>query len=930
MARLGAELGCTLDLDAATYPELRVEFLAMTAAAQRDSGRSRADIVKRCAGRPGKQTVYNYAGAPDYLSFPKPELLQRYLVHCGLAPELVRFAVERCAEIRRRHPEAGKPGPRKQQPSPPESLGHHAPGRSASATTQISGSPEYGRPEGAGLGTPDRPGLWHGLARSCTPRTGFAAVGQQFITLLSPAVYEPFPAEEWQPGRRATDVSLPDRSGRCVGSAVRDSGVRISPGRMALQMVRAELESGVRHDDPTAAASLVRRAYAAGGIALHTRAGEQAEAGVPVPLNQAESGDILIRHDGGLALYAGNGTALLLGTGNPNPQPVQPDQIRTTRRITWPSVPLQQRPDLPSGARPDSNRQLPDRPLRPVSIASDPADVAPCAADGAPSAGVGALCPSAGALCRADVASCAADGALCRADVASCAADSVPYPGAGVPCPADVASSDADVAPPHPVDPSEPGDVQPDSRSSAPASQCQWSAEEPVGRWPVEAPKGSWLAEGLIGRWSAVVPVGRWSPERPTGPQSTEPPERPGTAEEPEGPWSTERPKRRWSTDGPEGPRSTEQPRGSRPTEPPEESWTAEELERPWMAEGLEGSWRSDVSKGSSSAVQLEGWKSADEREGRWSTERLEGSRSNEETLSSGSAEEPAGSGLVGEPEGPRSTEQVVAAYERAMGAASRLVEVAGRAAVPGLAALRAVDRLVFPCEEAQARLVRAAFEAIDLPLPAEIRFELPVMAVALRHLAVRPGDIVFTESGLLGIYGECGELVHLGPAGTRAVTDLHPAVYAAAWRVSAVPARTGYGLVSAVTMVEHDGTGRLVRIDRLGERRSGRHNRSPETAEVVAMVIEVVEQVTRRGVVLPLSSRELFAAANFRGGVEFSPMTAAWDPRREPVYPLDASLPTAPDQAPASPATAAQLFLARSGSAQLARWVRRPRPGVA
>ncbi|KIA59447.1 hypothetical protein [Nocardia vulneris] len=264
------------------------------------------------------------------------------------------------------------------------------------------------------------------------------------------------------------------------------------------------------------------------------------------------------------------------------------------------------------------------------------------------------------------------------------------------------------------------------------------------------------------------------------------------------------------------------------------------------------------------------------------------------------------------------------------MGAASRLVEVAGRAAVPGLAALRAVDRLVFPYEGPQAWLVRAAFEAIDLPLPAEIRFELPVMAVALRHLAVRPGDIVFTESGVLGIYGERGELVHLGPAGTRAVTELQPAVYAVAWRVSAAPARTGYGLVSAVTMVEHDEAGRLVRIYRPGERRSGRHSRSPETAEVVAMVIEVVEQATRRGAILPLSARELFAAANFRGGVDFSPMTAAWDPRRQPVYPLDARLPTAPDQAPASPATAAQLFLARSGSAQLARWVRRPRPGVA
>ncbi|WP_237748272.1 hypothetical protein [Nocardia brasiliensis] len=550
---------------------------------------------------------------------------------------------------------------------------------------------------------------------------------------------------------------------------------------MALRMVRAELESGVRQDDPTAAASLVRRAYGTAGIALHTRAGEQAEAGVQVSLDQAEPGDILIRHDGGLALYAGNGTALLLGTGNPNPQPVQPDHIRTTRRITWTSVPLESRLDLPSEARPDCNRQVPERPLRAVSIASGRADAAPSRGDGAMSPG--------------------------------------------------------DSASPHLIDPPEHGAAQPDSRSSAPASQGPWPAEEPTGRWPAEEPTGRWPAEEPTGRWPAEEPTGRWPAEEPTGR------------------WPAEEPTGRW------------------PAEEPKGSWLAQELECSWSAEG---------------------------------------------------------SGLGGEPAGPRSTEQVVAAYERAMGAASQLVEVAGRAAVPGLAALRAVDRLVFPYEGSQAWLVRAAFDAIDLPLPTEVRFELPVMAVALRHLAVRPGDIVFTESGVLGIYGERGELVHLGPAGTRAVTELHPTVYATAWRVSAVPARTGYGLVSAVTMVEHDGAGRLVRIYRPGERRSGRHSRSPETAEVVAMVIEVVEQATRRGAILPLSARELFAAANFRGGVEFSSMTAAWDPRRAPVYPLDARLPTAPDQAPASPATAARLFLARSGSAQLARWVRRPRPGVA
>ncbi|WP_378740405.1 hypothetical protein [Nocardia brasiliensis] len=516
---VGAGLKLTLDLDVASYDELRAEFLAMTAEAQRASGRSRAALAKLCAGRPGRQTVYNYAGDPAYTSFPKPALLEKYLACCDFTPEQVRFAVARCAEIRRRYPEAGKSSPRKKE-SPRVSVEHLGGG---SGPARPGGSPAAGgqnenarlpvRDDGpllsqpAGWSTP-----WRGLARFLSSKkvTAFSyryLADPRVIRSLSAATYEPLASEVWRPSHLVPPV--------------------------------------VENTGPTA----------------------------------------------------------------------------------------------PS-----------DAPLSPVEDASEPA-----------------------------------------------------------------------------------------------------------------------------------------------------------------------------------------------------------------------------------------------------------------------------------------STETVMVQYERLMREVTAQVEACGHAADPGLAALRAIEGLVFPFphEGSQTWLVRAAFKAIDLPLPPEIRFELPVMAVAVRHVHLRPGDIVFTESGVLGIYGGNNELVYLGPGGARTTSVLQPALYVAAWRVTAVPARDGHGLVSKVEMVEHDGAGRLARIYRPGERRSGRHRRCPETAEVVAMVIEVIEEAKRHGVEMPLAGRELFTAALTRG-IEFSSVTTAWNPEHEPVYPRDARLRAVQVVPTGGPSTAAELLKRRLSTVPSARWSARNRPGVA
>ncbi|WP_147128883.1 hypothetical protein [Nocardia ninae] len=680
--KAGTELKLTLDLDGASYDRLRTEFLEMTTEAQRSSGLSRAAVAKRCAGKPGRQTVYNYAGNPTYTSFPKPALLQKYLESCELPPEQIEFAVARCAEIRRRFPEAGKAGLRGTEESPrPQADGVHSPGRYVSGSGPVAGQRETVLPNtvNAGPGTPlsAQPGgwseWWRGLTQRFSPRRTFSpadvygSVGTRFITPLPATQYEPHAYEPWQPrdpAVRAVGAESATQGHRWwVGSVLRDSGVRVSPGRMALRFVREEL-ADPRSLENLTAASLIRKAYGAAGITLRTRAGEQAEAGVHVPFENAEPGDILILADGRECLYAGNGLALLFASsvGGSYGWLIPRDQVRTTRRITWESVLLADRP-----------------------------------------------------------------------------AQSPPTP------------TVFDAVPPSSTD------IPPGPRDGAPAQQVTM-------------------------------------PSRPAD----------------------------------------------------------------------------------------------------------------------------------------SSTERVISEYEAVMGAVTERVEAAARAAEPGPAALRAIDRLVFPYAGSQAWLVREAFKAIDLPLPPDIRFELPVMAVAVRHVDLRPGDIVFTESGVLGIYGGRGELVYLGPAGTKATSVLQPALYVAAWRVTAVPARTGYGLVSSVAVVDHDGTGRLARIYRAGERRSGRHRRVPETAEVVAMVIEVVERAKQRGVAVPLSGRELFTAAKIRGGVEFTSVTTAWDPVREPVYPRDARLRNIQAVSPADSATAAELMMARLATAAAGRWSARNRPGVA
>lgn len=675
---VGAALMLALDLDVASYDELRAEFLAMTAEAQRASGRSRAALVKLCAGKPGRQTVYNYAGDPAYTSFPKPALLEKYLACCDFTPEQVRFAVARCAEIRRRYPEAGKSSPR-QKESPHVTAGHQG---GSSRPAQPVGPPAAGgQNDGAAAlsGREDGPVLsqpagwskpWRGLARFLSPKK-VTAFGYRYladprvITSLSAATYEPLASEVWRPSHlvaSSLDSEPPHTADRWwVGSVLRSSGVRVSPGRTAWRVAGKGLAAA--HPRGYTVAGLVHDAYRAAGITLPAGSDEQSRAGVPVPFEHAEPGDILILTDGREGMYAGNGKALMIASPSLGSYlcPVSRDQVQTTRRISWESV------------------QLADRP---------------------------------------------------RDD------------GIGRPAPVD---------------------VPPGVENAGPAA----------------------------------------------------------------------------------------------PSDPP------------------------------LPLVEAEG--------------------------------EPA------------STEAVMEQFERMMREVTAQVEACGHAADPGLAALRAIDGLAFPFpyEGSQTWLVRAAFKAIDLPLPPEIRFELPVMAVAVRHVDLRPGDIVFTESGVLGIYGGNDELVYLGPGGARATSVLQPALYVAAWRVTAVPARDGHGLVSRVAMVEHDDAGRLARIYRPGERRSGRHRRCPETAEVVAMVIEVIEEAKRRGVEMPLAGQELFTAALTRS-IEFSSVTTAWDPVQEPVYPRDARLRAVQVVPTGGPSTATELLKSRLSTVPAARWSARNRPGVA
>ncbi|MFB8276901.1 hypothetical protein [Nocardia colli] len=1032
-ASAGAELNLTLDLDSATYTALRVEFLAMTAAAQRASGQSKAVVVKRCAGRPGKQTVYNYAGGSGYLSFPKPDLLQRYLESCNLPADQVQFAVDRCAQIRRKHPEAGKPGPRKAPPPliekrsaaelertagtdlPGDSRlpgmdvpgdgdllgtdlpggsglpsGRDLPGEGRLSSIDVpgdSGLPRTGLPGirgrsgdshppsidvpsdsgfsrtglpgvrdlsgdshlssidvlGGGLSRTGLPGVrdlsgddrlpsadlpgdnglpsaglssidvsgdgdlprtgppsvrdlpgvglplsaqsagwagrWRGLVRLVAPRRIVAAVDgagePRFVTPLPSTWYGSRASEPWQPSKHAPTGAQPRESAdrRWVGSELRDSGVRVTPGRMALRIVRAELENAWPQDECNAM-DLVRKAHRTLGITLRTRAGE--ESGVPVPLEQAAPGDILTLVDGRKGLYVGGGWALLLAPAadGANLHGIRQDQIATAHRINWESVPLTRRPPGWGGVWPNVNWIVLSG--RPAPINS--MGIAPGAADAVPHyAGAGQRQADEGHRPASTVA-----GGEPSASTEAIAArhgqdDEGHRPASTVAAGELPASTEVIVAS------GGQSDVGYRPASAVVAGELPASAEAIVARCG-QSDDGYrpalTVAGGELPTSAEAIAAGHWQADDVHCPASAE----------------AIVASCRQSDDG----------RQSAATVVAGEPSTSAEaiVARYWQAD--------DGYRPAATVVAGELLTSTEAIVARCG-QADDGRRS---------------AATVVAVELPTSTEAIVAQYQQLVHTVTEQVEAAGRAAEPGLAALRAIGALMFPYVGPQVWMVREAFKAVDLPLSERIRFELPIMAVALRHVALRPGDIVFTESGVLGFYGEHGELVYLGPAGSPATSALSPALYVAAWRVSAVPARAGYGLTSRVEVVEHDGAGRLVRICAAGERRSGRHCRCPETDEVMAMVMAVLKRARECAVPMPLTERELLTAA-IRSGIQF-PDTTAWDPAHKPVFPRDTRLTTAPDALPRSSATAAQQLVARLATAPASRWSRRPRPGVA
>ncbi|KAA8887589.1 hypothetical protein F3087_18165 [Nocardia colli] len=1162
-ASAGAELDLTLDLDTATYTALRVEFLAMTAAAQRASGQSKAVVVKRCAGRPGKQTVYNYAGGSGYLSFPKPDLLQRYLESCNLPADQVQFAVDRCARIRRKHPEAGKPGPRR-APTPPieersaAELGRTAgtdlpgesglpgidvpsdsdlpgtdlPGDSRLPITDLPGGsrlpgmdvpgdgdlpsggprsvrdlpsaglsnirdlPSEGRlpsidvpgasglprtglpgvgglprtglpgvrgrsgdsrlpridvpsvgglsrtglpgvrdlsgdsrvpsadvsgdgglpsidvsggsglpgidvsggsdlprtgppsvrdlpgvrgrsgdsrlpsadvqgdgglpgidvPGGGGLSRTGLPGVrglsgdsrlpgidvsgdgdlprsgppsvrdllgvrglplsaqsagwagrWRGLVRLVAPRRIVAAVDgagePRFVTPLPSTWYGSRASEPWQPSKHALTGAQSRESAdrRWVGSELRDSGVRVTPGRLALRIVRAELENAWPRDECNAM-DLVRKAYRTLGITLRTRAGE--ESGVPVPLEQAAPGDILTLVDGRKGLYVGGGWALLLAPAadGANLHGIRHDQIATAHRINWESVPLTRRPPGWGGVWPNVNWIVLSG--RPAPINS--MGIAPGAADAVPHyAGAGqrqadeghrpASTVAAGELSASTEAIAARHGQTDEGHrpALTVAGGELPtsteaiavrhWQADGVHCPAStVAGGELPASTEVIVASGGQSDVGYRPASTVVAGELPASAEAIIARCG-QSDDGYrpalTVAGGELLTSTEAIAAGHWQADDGHCPASAEViVARNGQADD--------------------GHQSAATVVAGEPS-----TSTDAIVARYWQAD--------DGYRPASTLVAGELFASTEAMVARH-----------------GQADDGRRSASTVAGESPSSTEVIVAQYEQLVHTVAEQVEAAGRAAEPGLAALRAIGALMFPYVGPQVWLVREAFKAVDLPLSECIRFELPIMAVALRHVALRPGDIVFTESGVLGFYGEHGELVYLGPAGSPATSALSPALYVAAWRVSAVPAHAGYGLTSQVEVVEHDGAGRLVRICSAGERRSGRHCRCPETDEVMAMVMAVLKRARECAVPMPLTERELLTAA-IRSGIQF-PDTTAWDPAHKPVFPRDTRLTTAPDALPRSSATAAQQLVARLATAPASRWSRRPRPGVA
>ncbi|MGW5751804.1 hypothetical protein [Nocardia rhamnosiphila] len=164
---------------------------------------------------------------------------------------------------------------------------------------------------------------------------------------------------------------------------------------------------------------------------------------------------------------------------------------------------------------------------------------------------------------------------------------------------------------------------------------------------------------------------------------------------------------------------------------------------------------------------------------------------------------------------------------------------------------------------------------AKDFPLPADIDFALPLEMAPPAAVAVRPGDLLRTEHGYLGLFTDNGRLLYLGRRGWPVNMGLRESLYVAAWRPE--PSRRGYRIEAALRRLVPETTGQHKLVG--PPRRRNRHQ--PTLDGVVAMVCETVEACAGAGVQLPVDGRAIFDGA-LAHGVEFDYSTIqAWVPRR-------------------------------------------------
>ncbi|MBH0780097.1 hypothetical protein [Nocardia bovistercoris] len=228
-------------------------------------------------------------------------------------------------------------------------------------------------------------------------------------------------------------------------------------------------------------------------------------------------------------------------------------------------------------------------------------------------------------------------------------------------------------------------------------------------------------------------------------------------------------------------------------------------------------------------------------------------------------------------PESVSATDPLWARYEQVMAEASAQIEALCADIEPGQVALGKVDAVVLPLREGQHEgqeiFLRRLFEMAGLPLPADVDFEPPLEMAALARVPVRPGDIVRTEQGFLGILAEGNRLIHLGRRGLPADIGLSDSLPVAAWRPT--PGRRGHALQTRLHRVAATTT----EIKMVGTPRSQPDDGRPGLDAVVALVCETVESAARHGVAVPVDGRAFFGAA-VAHGVEFDyPTVNAWIP---------------------------------------------------